>query len=696
MGYLINNTRLAKVKIGSVDVTDRVVDITLSDSSGIKNGLIATDGEITLAYRPGSPDREDYRRNTFARGATITIDIVFPSGNTRRHPRGYLKVIDSNFDPQNESIKLSVGCPMALAALDGDIDDLVDLVELWIPETRENYQSVASALATECKIAWYDGFGTLKSTLLWNGETQGTSPAGKWVSVFGVTTQAISPLDNTRSIVAESDKVPGQPYSGSDPDNIELSYDEPAGDIDPETGLVEEEEDGSDPKIDIQESNSRYYVQYPAIYYQRVPPEEPEEEDEEGEGEDDENNPLEAAGTPEQDQGLEEARPSDCVDELTETDNPAGDADSGGDGNGDTDCMSGYETVRTPLYVGVSSRTYGETHYEGPAGARSRSFTESYGPAIEVNQQYYGDIYQLCRQSWATRCSPNGYCSTSAGTQRVLVNRTEFRVEFNNDGSVRREVTESFQPLLAAAIPDNWRSGVVDGKIVGFRRIDFKLYQMYRYAAQVVEYEYPDVGTKRTTTRYDSIASRGGGMPFSTAAADAYNGIKTTTTERSYTLGINPDAPPQLKQPEPATESYITNIVFPKHEDFNKGSVTQGLVFKETIPYPILVTAGSGLERSKVVSDYEDYIRRCIKGSSLGLRLGEALREEIAEYWEPNQTFRYADPRYNTVISMRGDAHTWSMTPDQCVFSVDGLNVGFSNGSPSIPDNIVGAQTAIL
>lgn len=684
MSYLINNTRLAKVKIGGVDVTDRVADISLSDSSGIKNGLIATDGEITLAYRPGSPDREDYRRNTFPRGAVVTIDIVFPSGNTRRHPRGYLKVIDSNFDPQNESIKLSVGCPMAVAALDGDIDAIKDLVSLYMPETREDYQSIASALATETKIAWYDGFGNLQSSLLWDGETQSSSPTGKWVSVFGVTAQAIAPLDNTRSIVAESDKVPGQPYSGGDPDNIELSFDEPAGDIDPATGLVDG--DGEDNRVDIQESTASYFVQYPAIFYTRVPPEDQEEAE----------NPLEDAGSPEEDKGLSDPRPSDCVEEVTETDNPADTADSGGDENGDTDCMSNYETIRTPLYVGVRSRSYGETHYEGPAGARDRSFNENYGPAIEVNSQYYGDVYQLCRQSWATRCAPNGYCSTSSGTQTVLISRSEFRVEFNPDGSVAREITEEYQPMLAAAVPDNWRAGVVDGKITGFRRIDNKLTQLYRSRAQIVEYEYPEIGTKRVTTSYESIASRGGGMPSSTSAADAYNGIKTTRTERSYSLGINAEAPPVLVQPEPATDSKISNIVFPKHDDLNKGSSTKGLVFKESIPYPILVRKGGPLTRKQVIADYEDYIKRCIKGSSLGLRIGEALREEIVEYWEPNQTFRYADPRYNTVISMRGDAHTWSMTPDQCVFSVDGLNVGFSNGTPNIPDNIVGAETAIL
>jgi len=72
------------------------------------------------------------------------------------------------------------------------------------------------------------------------------------------------------------------------------------------------------------------------------------------------------------------------------------------------------------------------------------------------------------------------------------------------------------------------------------------------------------------------------------------------------------------------------------------------------------------------------------------------LRQEIASEWKPNTSFRYHDPRYNILISMRSNAQTWSMTPEECVMTVDGMAVGFSNGQVNIPDNIVGVTTAIL
>jgi hypothetical protein len=684
MSYLINSTRLASVIIGGSNVTDSVLDISLSDSSGIKNGLIATDGEISLGFKPGSQQTPDYRRSRYSRGEPITISVTYPSGNTRRHPRGSLYVIDSRFDPQDESIKISVGCKMALKALDGDTDDLARLVSLYMPSTRSDYQQISAALATECKIAWYDGYGSLQVADMWAGESGGYSPPGQWVSVFGLTTMAIAPLDTTRSI--NSSGKGGNPYSGGDPDSIELQYEYTAYPVD-ENGEQETDDPEDGPtKIDIQESESRYYVQYPAIYYERAKKEDTPEE---------EGGDLEGAGTPSEDQGLDQARPSDCVQEVVEDMNPASSSDSGGDGNGDTDCMDGYETVRRPLFVGVQSKTKSETYYEGPGGARDRTYTERYGPSIDANNQYYGDLYQLCRQSWATQCSPNGYCPTTAGTKMTLLGKTEFFVEFGPDGVIQKEITDDYETLLSAAIPSDWRASVVDGRIQGFRTITDKINVMYRSTRTEVIYDYPEIGTLRTTHRYTSTANQGNGMPGSAADADALKGIKTTQVERSYSLNVNPELPPSQTQPEPTTESDVTIIAFPRYDSFT-GSFTKGLVFKESVPYPLLIRVGSAQGWQGYLRKYEDYIRRSIKGQSLGLRLGEALREEVASVWTPNLTFRYADPRYNTLISMRGDAHTWSLTPDQCVFTVDGLNVGFSNGTLNVPDNVVGAATAVL
>lgn len=142
------------------------------------------------------------------------------------------------------------------------------------------------------------------------------------------------------------------------------------------------------PRADVSESFGSYFVQYPAVYYERVPPQEQDDGDPGGGGGDDEDgDALGNAGVPDEDNGLDEPRPSDCIaadigdgNAPPENNNPASTSPekSGGDGNGDTDCMDGYQTARRPLYVAVKSKGYAITTFEGPAGARDRVIDVQY------------------------------------------------------------------------------------------------------------------------------------------------------------------------------------------------------------------------------------------------------------------------------------------------------------------------------
>ena len=436
MSYVVNETRMSRVTVDGVDVTDAVTSLTLSDSSGIKQGLIATDGELILNYRNGATPLEDYKRNLYQRGTPVTVHVTFPSGNEVRHPRGTLFILDTLFDPQAETIKLNVGCKMALNALLEDVEDLIDLVELYMPSTRRTYSGISAALATMGEIAWYDGQGVLRVERLWSGESQTGSPPAAYVSVFGVTALEVAPLNASPSYeVKGKASNTGIKYPYQDPDNIVLEYEYGACLYDAdgsESACIEDpDDDGSTPATEeVAEAESVYFAQYPAIFYERVPP-----------GEEDD---LDEAGDPDDEEGNTEGNESQCVDEPLESENPASGDTGGGEDNGQTTCMDNYQTARTPLLVGVRSKSTTTTSYLGPGNARNHVVTETYGPAMEANGQYIGDNYQLCRQSWANRCNPNGYCSTDLGTQMVQLGRDETRVEFNEDGSVLREIKDSY------------------------------------------------------------------------------------------------------------------------------------------------------------------------------------------------------------------------------------------------------------
>lgn len=696
MTYLINETRLAEIRINGVDVTDTITEVTLSDSSGIKQGLIATDGAMTMNYRNGATPIEDYKRNLFGRGTSVDIFVTFPSGNRKRHPRGSLVVLDTLFNPEEESVTINVGCKMALAALTEDIDEILDLVDLYMPSTRRNYAGISAALATMGKIAWYDATGNLRVEKLWSGETQTSSPSGTYVSVFGLTALAASGLNANRSFeVGGKSNGTGVQYPYQDPDNIDLDYEYGACRYGPngeEEDCIEDPNDPDDPDDSFTEelvtSDSSFFTQYPAMFYERVPVTDDEDED----GEDN----LDNVGTPDDEEGTEDGRSSACIDEPLELDNPASAGTGGGKDNGQTSCMSNYETARVPLLVGVTTRSESLTKYEGPGRSRNYVITKTFGPALSANSQYIGDIYQLCRQSWANKCSPNGFCSTDPGTAQVQLTEEITQLTFNEDGSVNTETRDSYSTVISALGPDSWRAGVEDGQIVGFRTVP-GAYNLFRSRRQIVQYEYPKNGSKRTTTEYTSQQDWGGRLP-SISEMDALNGLVKTTIDRSRNNAVNADQPPSMQSPEPETFSDESEVVFPDHDGL--GSKTPGsgknANFKETIPYPILLKVGSPLTVKSVVENYEDYLSRILKAQSLGIRVAEALREEVVSAWKPNQSWRYADPRYNTIISMRGDAHTWSITPEYCHFTVDGLAVGFSNGTLSVPDNVQGVATPTI
>ena len=691
MSYLVNETRLTRVIIGGSDVTEAVTDITLSDSSAIKNGLIATDGEIKMGYRPGATPRDDYKRSLYLRGTPIEIYVTYPSGLEDRHPRGSLVVFDTLFVPEKEELVISVGCKMAFAALQERVDELLPLPNFYLPPTRRNYSSISAALATEGRVAWYDKDGILRSDYMFSGETQTTSPAPNWVSVFGTTALAVSAVNKTRSFELKNAGPAGSPYQGSDPDNIELSYEYAPCRYTTEGSPICPDNAQEPDIIETATSESRYYAQYPAVYYERVATNTTF------------NNAvgvsqpsLNKSGRPDSTTGKVDATKSDCQEKPRERENPAASKVGGGSSNGQVSCMSGYQTARSQLMVGVSSSSITTTYYRGPGKARDRVESAEFGPALSANGQYIGDLYQLCRQSWADACNPNGFCGTSEGTRNVQLGASITTVEFNADGSVSTEITDTYATKVSALSPDSWRSGVQDGKLVGFTDVP-NPYQLYRQSRRVVEYQYPVNGTYRKTTEYTARSEWGSLVP-SIGEMDAMNGLARITIDRSKSNRVNADAPPSLTVPEPETLQDQSLVVFPDHDlgAPGQGAPSGNINFKESVPYPFILKDGDPLTPDDYLVAYENYLVRVIKGMALGVRIGETLREDIGANWAPNYSFRYSDPRYNTLISMRGDAHTWSLTPNTCNLTVDGLTIGFSDGIVNIPNNLQGVETPIL
>jgi hypothetical protein len=208
MSYLVNQSRVHSLTINGTDYTDALIEWTASDSSANKQGLITTQGQLTLGYYSGGPSVSDYDRNDFLRGHEVILTMTTPNNTTYRHPRGLLYVISTNYDIESYTLIVTLGCKIALAKLTDDNTNLLPLAPIPLESTQEEISNIDASFAQAGKYLYQDNTGALISGLFFDGDSYTGAASGAWTSILGVT--AIS-----SSMLAAGSPVP---------DNIKLTY----------------------------------------------------------------------------------------------------------------------------------------------------------------------------------------------------------------------------------------------------------------------------------------------------------------------------------------------------------------------------------------------------------------------------------------------------------------------------------------
>ena len=334
-------------------------------------------------------------------------------------------------------------------------------------------------------------------------DTPGSTEAGKWVSIKGVTALEIAPLSG----------------GGAIPDAIKLSYQYPEDTVG---------EDGTD-RQDIVTTDSTYFLRYPAPTFKRVP------------------NPGSTIGT--------------IVSEPISV-NPGG--TSGGSstcgnvppppttiGGGTitivippSACSSSYETVEDAVYLPAARNEVSTTTYGAPGAQVSRVVKEMRGPRIEANSQYFADAFSYCRGVYATACNPMGGCPFD-GMDQMLLGRNITENTYGKANELTKTVTFSYRPVLAAAQTTDWRSGIVNGIPQDFNQSLKTNDSMYLHQKQETKYYKEDSANVQETTTWTSTAARGAGIEAGIYKLDATRGVITTEIRRSVTIGtvdLRPDA----------------------------------------------------------------------------------------------------------------------------------------------------------
>lgn len=231
MAWISNTTAKPVLTINGVNYSDELESLTLNDQSLVNTGTMLTGGTIVLAELPSNSRLVDYSKTQFPRGTELTIDLII-EGVTKRHPRGFLIILDSSYDPDARQIVLSVGCKLSLYSVTQEIGPLASFVSATLP-AEAGFTELSAAVYSEGYFLWQDNLGVIKKNEFFGQDGWGSNKEGaSWVSVRDYTALASQPLGT------------GQ----TPPDTIMITYswqvdsDDPGPDTDPDTGNAYDED----------------------------------------------------------------------------------------------------------------------------------------------------------------------------------------------------------------------------------------------------------------------------------------------------------------------------------------------------------------------------------------------------------------------------------------------------------------------
>ena len=628
MSFLNNGTRASNLSVGGVDYTSTLLDFTVSDASAFKNGCLVTTGEMVLGSIPGGYDITDYSRTNFKRGTVVTLDVETPSGSVLRHPRGYLYVLSTNYNVEDEELTVDLGCRLALIATTEDLDFLQTLSPVPLDTAQLSFSGISASFASDGKFVYQDNQGNLVT-----GTYFDNAPS-EWVSILGTTTTSVSPLAGFESI----------------PDGINLSYQVPDSVTNgPGQGYI-------DTVIDI----STYFTAFPAAMYVR------------------------------------NQRPDT---DLVETEVESGTTNPGSSGCGNTPpppinntetkevsvaCSELYDATQKTEYIPARRTTTTSTYYDAPGGQVSRVEAETSGMALEANQQYFADKFAYCRAIYASNCNPNGACPME-GLGQQTVAKTLTVNKYGSANELVEAITDTYVLKLSAAQPFNWRAGNNNGVPTAFNG-NLNKTSLFRSSRVITTYSSQGNTNTQLTETWTSIASRQTGIEG--VNLDALAGIKSTNKRISTTTATLEVAPDRLGSVSTSTKEKDTLLLLGTNSYLTPPPEAGPYYLDEQVPVPLLFDTESEVETT--LERYSEYIVKFVKGDIYGVQVGENLRDEVLQNWKPNMSFRYHDPRDGTLLALKMDQTAWSVSREESAFVTSGIWEGTSNGTVTIPENVVG------
>ena len=586
MAFYVNEARLSEIKVGGVDVTDRVIEWTCSDSSANNQGCIQTTGTLKLGQESGIDQIKNLKRNKYKRGLEVIVKVQKVDQSIVRHPRGLLYVISSSWNPDEASVSIELGCRITLANITGEVAGLLALAPLPLDPAQEDFASISNSFAAAGQYVYQDNTGSLVTGDFFEGNTFGVVSPGSWVSIYGATAFTVTPLQ----------------ASGVIPDVINLQYEYPEG-------ALSEDNTG---KIDKNTTKSDYFVQYPGTVYIRT---------------NSDPDAMPPGGS------VEAPNPGYS--------NPCGNSPTtpgGGGPDKPNSCSSTFQTEKATITQPATRKETSETHYDAIGAQVSYRLQEVRGPALEINQQYFADAYQACRYQYATACNPGGNCPLD-GMETVLQTYTEEFYSYDGAGTLVTKTVDNYKNQLAAAQPFNWRAGNVDGNVQGFTALTTLNY--YLSTRVITEYEENENINKETTTTYTSIAESGSGLGIT---SQDFAGATTELSEAKQTPKVNGNFSNLSTQTNGSGSGMVLDVIMSGAGAVTKANVNE-FEITEIFPFsrtgngvPVFGGTGTGMKVNYFVSQYNGELQEfewSIVDPGTGYTVNDIVTVINSTYGEP-------------------------------------------------------------
>lgn len=565
MSWLINTTVTPVLDIGGVDYSNHLIQFQCTDSSVINNGIITTQGRVTLGELPGQTSILDYGKTKFARGEVVTLDLTI-NGVTNRHPRGKLIIIDSSYNNTTREVEINVGCLLTMYGITDNVEQLKDQSVFTLGDECK-FTDLNDALIMESSFIYVDSQGVIQKRKFYDGDGLGSNLAAPaWVSVRDHTTISSQPLG----------------VGGVVPDKIIVTYTWLSDEADQGGDGLSEDESGTRYNQDI--SESYYWLEHPANLKRK----------------------QKVCGTDYL--GVKTCEIKEIYDgkRVFSVSKTVTDRTYYGGPGGST---SEQTTVTVGPKVELNGSYFGELYsFElarangNPAGIQMQGLenvtqgyqekTYEYGGGGEVtrtvDKTYKNMINAMTATDWRAGMLPafeesSPFATVSGGTQRGFLTQLptgKFYLE--------QQVTTSFEYYDDKTIETtSTLTSSADCNNTGI---------------------YPKEGA-RTLQNLDATA----------------NGIETTTKRTSLSGLVNPTQPDRVGDGSAGkiTKSATVTDISTRYTPTSAGEVVSEL----QVPYQVDVDDEETARRRAI--DYATYTRNLIEGDSAGLRVAEAMRPEI-------------------------------------------------------------------